>query len=81
MSPATIGGVLLIIASWYTYKGNIFLSIILYFLADVCWLTIALSTGDYFGAALVAIGMILGVGVFMKMNAGVFVKNLKKESK
>lgn len=79
MSVATIGGILLIIGAWFTYKGNIFLSIILYFLADCCWLTISLSTGDYFGSSLVFIGMILGVGVFIKMNTGIFVKNLKRE--
>lgn len=78
MSSATIGGILLIVGAWFTYRGNIYLSIILYFAADCCWLSIALSTGDYFGSALVTLGMILGVGVFIKMNTGIFVKNLKK---
>ena len=74
---AIIGGILLIIASWFTYRGNLFVSIILYFAADLCWFGIAIYTGDYFGGGLVLIGMLLGVGVFLKMNKGVFVKNLK----
>ena len=48
MSFASIGGILLIIASWFTYRGNIFMSIILYLAADLCWFGIALSAGDYF---------------------------------
>lgn len=79
MSAATTGGILLIIGAWFTYRGNILLSIIIYFYADFCWLVIAISTGDYFGSSLIMVGMILGVGVFIKMNSGIFVKNLKRE--
>ena len=78
MTVATIGGLLLIVAAFFTYKGKIFESIIIYFLADICWLFISISTGDYFGSSLVLIGMLLGIGVFIKMNTGIFVKNLKK---
>ena len=77
MSVATIGGILLIIASWFTYRGNIYLSIILYFIADICWFIIALNSGDILGSVLVLIGMILGFCVFLKMNRGIFVKSLK----
>ncbi len=77
MSVATIGGILLILGAWFTYKGNIYLSIILYFIADICWFIIALNSGDILGSGLVALGMLLGIGVFLKMNKGVFVKNLK----
>lgn len=80
MSFASIGGILLIIASWFTYRGNIFMSIILYLAADLCWFGIALSAGDYFGGVLVSIGMLLGIGVFIKMNKGIFVKNLRKNT-
>lgn len=79
MSIATVGGTLLIIGAFFTYRGNIFLSILIYFTADICWLMISLSTGDYFGSCLVLIGMLLGIGVYIKMNKGEFVKNLKKE--
>lgn len=78
MTVATIGGVLLIIAAFFTYKGKIFESIIIYFLADICWLFISFNSGDYLGSFLVLIGMLLGVGVFIKMNTGIFVKNLEK---
>lgn len=78
MSVATIGGVLLILGAWFTYRGNIHLSIILYFVADACWFGIALNSGDILGSILVLIGMVLGFCVFLKMNKGVFVKNLRK---
>lgn len=76
MSAATIGGLLLIIGAWFTYRGNILLSIIIYFCADFCWLVIAVSTGDYLGSSLVLIGMALGIGIFIKMHKGIFVKTL-----
>lgn len=78
MSFASIGGILLIIGAWFTYKGNLFMSIILYFIADACWFGIAIVAGDYLGASLIIIGMLLGVGIFIKMNKGIFVKNLRK---
>ena len=78
MTVATIGGLLLIVAAFFTYKGKIFESIIIYFLADVCWLIISLNNNDYLGSSLVLVGMLLGIGVFIKMNTGIFVKNLEK---
>lgn len=77
MSVATIGGILLILGAWFTYRGNLYLSIILYFIADICWFIISLNSGDILGSILVLIGMVLGFCVFLKMNKGVFVKNLK----
>ena len=78
MSVATIGGILLILGAWFTYKGNLYLSIILYFIADICWFIIALNSGDTLGSIFVLIGMVLGFCVFIKMNKGIFVKNLRK---
>ena len=42
------------------------------------WFGIALNSGDILGSILVLIGMVLGFCVFLKMNKGVFVKNLRK---
>lgn len=77
MTPALIGGILLIIGAWFTYKGNIIISISFYFIADCCWILIAYSTGDVLGAFMVSIGMILGVLAFMKMHTGKMRKSLK----
>ena len=77
MSVATIGGILLILGAWFTYKGNIYFSIILYFVSDICWFIIAFNSGDILGSGLVALGMLLGIGVFIKMNLGIFAKSLE----
>lgn len=74
---ATIGGILLIIASWFVLKGKIFISVLIYFLADLCWLGIAYSTGDVFGTVSVGIGMTLGLIAFLKMHFGKMRKTLE----
>lgn len=76
MTLATIGGILLILGSWFVYKGEIFKSVLTYALADACWLGISLSTGDYLGSSLVAVGMLLGLGAYIKMNSGKMRKTL-----
>ncbi len=77
-----IGGLLLIIGAFALYRGSIQWSIIAYFAADICWLLLSLQTGNVLGSVMIGIGMALGVGVYIKMNRGIFVKNLhvKKES-
>jgi len=77
--PGTIGGLLLIGGAFALYKGNAFYSIIMYFIADIMWAILAYQAGDTFGMVCISIGMILGVGVYLKMQRGKFVKNLKKE--
>ena len=80
ISPGLFGGILLICGAYALYEGKVFYSIILYFIADLMWLALAIKVQDYIGAFLISIGMLLGVGVYIKMNSGVFVKDLKKES-
>ena len=77
---ATIGGLLLILGAWFVYRGNIYKSIITYFLADICWVVIAYSTGDIIGGTFVLIGMLLGVLVFLKMQRGDLHKTIIKEN-
>lgn len=76
MTPALIGGILLIIGSYTVYNGKIFWSVGIFFLADCMWVWIAISTGDVTGAIFVGIGMLLGLGAFLKMNSGKMRKNL-----
>ena len=70
MTLATVGGILLIIGAFFTMRGDIRTSIILYFLADLAWVRISLSKGDYLGASLVFIGMLLGIVAYFKMQTG-----------
>jgi hypothetical protein len=74
---ATIGGVLLIIGAWFTFKGQIYKAVLTYFLADLCWVFLAFQSGDVFGGVVVLIGMGFGLGAFYKMNSGKMEKELR----
>ncbi len=75
-SPGEVGGFLLILGAFALYKGKAFYSIILYFAADLMWVFLAIETNDIVGAILIGIGMAFGLGVFYKMNTGIFIKDL-----
>jgi len=79
MNASVFGGIFLIIGSLFLNKGNLLLSTLFYFLADVCWLILTINNHDLFGSASVIIGMIVGIIVFLKIHFGVFVKDLKKK--
>lgn len=70
MSIATLGGLLLILGSYFVYRGDIFKSIIVYFIVDICWVIISLSAGDILGSAMICVGMTLGILAYYKMNTG-----------
>ena len=76
INPGEVGGVLLILGAIALYKGKVFHSIILYFVADIMWVFLAIKIGDIFGAILIGTGMLFGLGVFYKMNTGIFIKDL-----
>jgi len=81
LTPATLGGVMLIIGAFLMYKGQAMYSILTYFFADTMWAWMSWEKGDTFGFSLVILGMIFGFGVFLKMHTGIFVKNLYKDKK
>lgn len=81
LSPATIGGIFLIIGAFFLFFGKANYSVISYFFADLCWVDLAYHSKDYFGMTVTIIGMMLGIGVFLKMQLGYFHKNLKKDKK
>ena len=81
MTFGAIGGILLIIGAFCVYTGHIFRSMFFYLGADLCWLIMAIEKKDYIGGSLIIIGMLLGAGVFYKMNKGTFHKTIKKENK
>ena len=82
---AIVGGIFLIFGAYASYKGQAQTSIMWYFFADVCLLIMgwieALRTGNWFGVLSIAIGMAFGVGVWFKMNRGIFHKTLNKKNK
>lgn len=78
MGAATFGGILLIIGAFLTFKGNIHKSVMVYILADIIWIILGIQSGDFIGAGLIAIGGVLGILAWFKMNSGVFNKTLRK---
>ncbi len=80
MEPGTIGGLLLILGAVALYKGNLLWSVSLYAIADIMWAILAYKQGDLFGMICVLIGLLLGLGVYLKMHFGIFVKNIKTDN-
>lgn len=78
-SILSLGGILLIIGSYLTYKGYIFLSVFIFIFADICWTSNAVQNGDIQGFIFVSIGTLLGIFGMVKMNNGTMNKNLNKE--
>ena len=75
-SPLTLGGILLIYGSYWLFQGNVLFSTFNYVSADLCWVTNAVNIGDIFGAVSISLGIIVGLAVMVKMNKGIFVKDL-----
>ena len=75
----TLGGFLLMLGAVYVYFGKIFYSIMVYTIADVCWLVNAYQRGDEFGALTVTIGILVGTVVVYKMQVGKFRKSIRKD--
>lgn len=76
MTIATLGGLLLIIGSIFVFYGQIFKSVMIYFVADLCWVYISYNNNDIQGVVFIIIGMLLGLGAFIKMNNGTFYKTI-----
>ena len=70
------GGIFLILGSYFLYKGRAFYSIIIYFFADLCWLSIALFNHAWIGSISIIIGIVFSIGTWFKMNKGIFRKDL-----
>lgn len=78
VSYAVIGGVLLNIGAYLTYKGKIYESVIAFLLADLCWVIMAYERDDYLGMFFIIVGVTFGVLAFLKMQTGKMRKNLNR---
>ncbi|MFA6138269.1 MAG: hypothetical protein WC667_09300 [Sulfurimonas sp.] len=78
---AFIGGILLNIGAYLTYKGKIYESVIVYLFADICWIIMAYERNDFWGAVSIFIGVTFAFLAFLKMRSGELNKtlNIKKE--
>lgn len=79
MSLAILGGILLNIGAYFTYKGEVYKAVIIYLFADICWIVMAYQREDILGTILIVIGTTLGFLAYLKMKSGEMNKSLKKE--
>lgn len=79
MSFAILGGILLNIGAFLTYKGKIYKAVIVYLFADLCWMIMAYEKNDYIGAIFIVVGTVFGFLAYMKMRHGEMNKTLNKE--
>jgi len=81
ISFAVIGGVLLNIGAYLTYKGKIYQAVFVYLFADFCWIIMAYEREDIWGVISITIGVIFGVLAFVKMQNGAMNKSLNEEDR
>lgn len=79
MSFAILGGILLNIGAFLTFKGKIYEAVIIYLFADVCWIIMAYERDDFWGVVSIIIGVIFGFLAFLKMRSGEMKKSINKE--
>ena len=80
MTFAILGGVLLNIGAYLTYKGKIYQAVIIYLFADICWIIMAYIREDLLGSIFILIGTLFGFLAFIKMKNGEMNKSLNKET-
>jgi len=78
MSFAILGGLLLNVGAFLTYKGKIYQAVIIYLFADICWIIMAYQKNDYIGAFFIITGTTFGFLAFLKMKNGEMKKTLNK---
>lgn len=79
MSFAILGGILLNIGAYFTYKGQVYQAVIVYLFADICWIIMAYQKEDMLGTAFILVGTTLGFLAYLKMKNGLMNKSLNKE--
>ena len=79
MSFAVLGGLLLNVGAFLTYKGKIYEAVIVYLFADACWIIMAYEREDFYGMLSISIGVTFGFFAYLKMKNGTMNKNLNKD--
>ena len=77
-APAICGLLFTVGAIVISETGKIFIGSIIYLLADLVYLSFAVATGDMLGMVMLCSGLLFGIRTLIKMNIGIFTKNLKR---
>ena len=79
ISFAVLGGLLLNIGAFLTFRGKIYEAVAVYLFADVCWIIMAYERDDFWGVVSIIVGVIFGLLAFLKMRSGQMNKSINKE--
>lgn len=79
ISFAVIGGLLLNVGAYLTFRGKIYEAVAVYLFADICWIVMAYERDDFFGVASIIVGVTFGFLAFIKMKTGKMEKNLNND--
>lgn len=79
ISFAVLGGILLNIGAFLTFKGKIYEAVGVYLFADMCWIVMAYERDDFFGVVSIVIGVIFGLLAFLKMQRGKMNKSINRD--
>jgi len=79
ISFAVLGGLLLNIGAFLTFRGKIYEAVVVYLFADLCWIVMAYERDDFWGMLSIMVGVTFGVFAFLKMKNGKMNKSLNKE--
>ncbi len=79
MSFAVLGGLLLNLGAFLTFKGKIYEAVGVYLFADICWIVMAYERDDYKGVASILVGVSFGLLAFLKMQSGKMNKSINRD--
>jgi len=79
MSFAVLGGLLLNLGAYLTFRGKIYEAVAIYLFADFCWIIMAYDRDDFLGVVSISMGVTFGVLAFLKMRSGKMSKNINKK--
>jgi len=81
VSFAILGGILLNIGAFLTFRGKIYEAVIVYLFADICWIIMAYERDDFWGVVSIIFGVTFGFLAFLKMRRGDMKKSINKEQR
>jgi len=79
ISFAVLGGLLLNVGAFLTFRGKIYEAVVVYLFADICWIIMAYERDDFWGVFSIIVGVSFGVLAFLKMKNGKMNKSLNEE--
>lgn len=73
---ATLGGIMMSVGAFLSFKGKVYQAVATYLLADVCWVWLTYDKQDWQALFFTVLGTALGLAAFIKMYLGIMRKNL-----